>query len=101
MLDTFVFLATDETLRGPNRRPIKSIYWKGLEANPIVKILFSMAGFISVDMADNGNGIPNEYNRGSFKQMLKETQRAIKEGFDILILPEVSSLLNDTFAAAA
>lgn len=88
MLDTFVFLATDEELRGKNRRPIKTIYWKGLESNPICKILFSMAGFISVDMADNGNGNPNEYNRTSFKQMMKDTQRAIDEGFDILILPE-------------
>lgn len=88
MLDTFVFLATDEKLRGKNRRPIKTIYWKGLDANPICKILFSMAGFISVDMADNGNGNPNEYNRASFKQMLKDTQKAIDEGFDILVLPE-------------
>eukprot|EP01083_Nonionella_stella_P204396 745133_1 len=47
-----------------------------------------MAGFISIDMADNGNGNPNEYNRASFKQMLKETKKAIKEGFDIFILPE-------------
>eukprot|EP01083_Nonionella_stella_P086768 241228_1 len=47
-----------------------------------------MAGFISVDMADNGNGNPNEYNRSSFKCMLKDTQKAIEEGFDILIMPE-------------
>ncbi|KAL7530847.1 hypothetical protein ACHAXR_003706 [Thalassiosira sp. AJA248-18] len=88
MLDTFVFLAADEKLRGKNRRPIKTIYWKGLDANPICKILFSMAGFISVDMSDNGNGNPNEYNRASFKQMLKDTQKAIEEGFDIFVLPE-------------
>lgn len=47
-----------------------------------------MAGFIPVDMADNGNGNPNEYNRASFKKMLKETKLAINEGFDIFILPE-------------
>jgi len=88
MLDTFVFLATDEELRGKNRRPVKTIYWRGLDGNPICKILFSMAGFISVDMTDNGNGNPNEYNRSSFKQMLKDTQKAIEEGFDILIMPE-------------
>lgn len=88
MLDTFVFLAADEKLRGKNRRPIKTIYWKGLDANPICRILFRMAGFISVDMADNGSGNPNEYNRASFKRMLKDTQRAIEAGFDILILPE-------------
>ncbi|KAL9179147.1 hypothetical protein ACHAXT_000189 [Thalassiosira profunda] len=88
MLDTFVFLATDEELRGKNRRPLKTIYWKGLDANPICKILFGMAGFISIDMADNGNGNPNEYNRSSFKQMLNETRKAIDEGFDIFVLPE-------------
>ena len=46
-----------------------------------------MAGFIPIDMADNGNGNPNVYNRASFKQMLKDTQQAIEDGFDILILP--------------
>ena len=87
MLDTFVFLASDEQLRGKNRRPIKTIYWKGLDANPICNLLFGMAGFIPIDMADNGNGNPNVYNRASFKQMLKDTQQAIEDGFDILILP--------------
>ncbi|KAL7538432.1 hypothetical protein ACHAWF_006086 [Thalassiosira exigua] len=87
-LDTFVFLAADEKLRGKNRRPLKTIYWKGLDANPICRILFHMAGFISVDMANNGSGNPNEYNRTSFKQMLKDTEKAIDEGFDIFILPE-------------
>lgn len=47
-----------------------------------------MAGFIPIDMAANGNGNPNEYNKESFKTMLKETKRAISEGFDIFILPE-------------
>lgn len=88
MLDTFVFLASDEELRGKNRRPIKTLYWKGLDNNPICKILFSMAGFISVDMTPNGPGVPNEYNRKSFKQMLKDTRRAIDDGFDVFILPE-------------
>lgn len=88
MLDTFVFLAADEKLRGKNRRPLKTIYWKGLDANPICKILFSMAGFISVDMEANGNGNPNQYHPQSFKQMLKDTKKAIADGFDILILPE-------------
>ena len=47
-----------------------------------------MAGFISVDMADNGNGNPNEYNKSSFKQMIKDTQTAIKDGFDVFVLLE-------------
>jgi 1-acyl-sn-glycerol-3-phosphate acyltransferase len=88
MLDTFVFLAADEQLRGKNRRPIKTIYWKGLDANPVCKILFTMAGFIPVDMEDNGNGNPNEYHPASFKQMIKATKKAVADGFDILILPE-------------
>ena len=47
-----------------------------------------MAGFIPVDMAANGSGNPNEYNKSSFKNMLKETKKAIRDGFDIFILPE-------------
>jgi 1-acyl-sn-glycerol-3-phosphate acyltransferase len=47
-----------------------------------------MAGFIPVDMEANGNGIPNQYHPQSFKQMLKDTKKAIADGFDILILPE-------------
>jgi hypothetical protein len=39
-------------------------------------------------MADNGNGNDNEYDMGSFRQLLKETKRALEEGFDIGILPE-------------
>lgn len=88
MLDTFVILASDEKLRGKNRRPVKTIVWKGLDNNPVCKILFGMAGFIKVDMADNGSGNPNEYNRASFKQMLKDTKKAIEDGFDVFVLPE-------------
>lgn len=112
MLDTFVFLSSDEEIRGKNRRPIKTIYvskyrqvfvcdivhlpsltslyifilhlptfffvqWKGLDSNPICKLVFSMAGFIPVDMADNGNGNPNEYKKASFKKMLREIQLAL------------------------
>ena len=62
--------------------------WKGLDSNPICKLVFSMAGFIPIDMAANGSGNPNEYNKSSFKNMLKETKQAISEGFDIFILPE-------------
>lgn len=87
-LDIFVLLAADEKLRGKNRRPIKAIYWKGLDANPICRILFRMAGFVSVDRANTGPGNPNEYNRKSFKRMLKDTKRAMGEGFDMLVLPE-------------
>ena len=36
MLDLFFVLALDKKMRGKNRRPIKCLYWKGLEANPIV-----------------------------------------------------------------
>ena len=36
MLDLFFVLALDKKMRGKNRRPIKCLYWKGLESNPIV-----------------------------------------------------------------
>lgn len=88
MLDLFFVLALDKQMRGKNRRPIKCLYWKGLEANPITGLLCKMCGFIPVDMSDNGNGNANEYDPKSFKQMLKSTKNAIKDGFDIAILPE-------------
>ena len=75
-------------MRGKNRRPIKILYWKGLESNPVTRLLFQMCGFIPVDMADNGNGQANEYDPKSFKQMLRSTKAAINEGFDIGLLPE-------------
>merc|ERR1719253_136112 len=87
-LDLFFVLSLDKKMRGKNRRPIKVLYWKGLEANPITKICCKMCGFIPVAMADNGNGNQNEYDPKSFKQMLKSTKAAIGEGFDIGILPE-------------
>ena len=87
-LDTFLLLAADKDLRGKNRRQIKVIYWKGLDENPITKMLFHMAGFIPVQMADNGSGNPNEYDQASFKSMLKLTKQAFQDGFDILVLPE-------------
>ncbi|KAL7461782.1 hypothetical protein ACHAXS_002189 [Conticribra weissflogii] len=88
LLDLFFVLALDKRMRGKNRRPIKILYWKGLESNPITRLLCKMCGFIPVDMADNGNGTANEYDPKSFKQMLKSTKRAIEEGFDIGLLPE-------------
>lgn len=81
-------LALDKQMRGKKRRPIKILYWKGLESNPVTKTLFKMCGFIPVEMADNGNGVANEYDPKSFKQMLKSTKAAINEGFDIGLLPE-------------
>jgi len=88
MLDVFFVLALDKKMRGKKRRPIKILYWKGLEANPVTRLLFQMCGFIPVDMEDNGNGSKNQYDPKSFKSMLKSTKQAIDEGFDIGILPE-------------
>jgi 1-acyl-sn-glycerol-3-phosphate acyltransferase len=88
MLDIFVMLAMDKRLRGTSKRPIKIVYWKGLEDNPVTKLLFTMCGMISVDMADNGNGNANEYDRSSFKSLLKNIKAAFEEGFDVGILPE-------------
>lgn len=75
-------------MRGKKRRPIKILYWKGLESNPVTRLLFQMCGFIPVEMEDNGNGNKNQYDPKSFKSMLKSTKQAIEEGFDIGILPE-------------
>ncbi len=36
MLDLFFVLALDKKMRGKHRRPIKCLYWKGLESNPVV-----------------------------------------------------------------
>ena len=83
MLDIFVLLATDKKLRGKNRRPIKIVYWKGLEENPITKLLFTQCGMIPVSMADNGNGNANEYDTGSFKRLLRDMKAAFADGFDI------------------
>ena len=88
MLDIFFLLATDKKLRGKNKRPIKIIYWKDLEKNPVTKLLFTMSGFIPVEMEDNGNGNVNEYKKSTFKTLLKNIKQAFEDGFDIGILPE-------------
>ena len=82
MLDIFVLLAADKKLRGKKKRPIKIIYWKELERNPITRILFKNCGFIPVEMEDNGNGNANSYNKGSFKIMLKNIKKAFEDGFE-------------------
>lgn len=88
MLDIFFLLAADKKLRGRKKRPIKIIYWKQLEKNPITKLLFTRCGFIPVDMEANKPGEANNYNRSSFKSLLKLTKQAFEEGFDVGILPE-------------
>lgn len=88
MLDVFILLAADRKLRGRRKRPIKIVYWRGLEANPFTWLLFTQSGFISVDMADNGNGNANEYDKSTFKRFLKDCKQAFSEGFDVGILPE-------------
>jgi 1-acyl-sn-glycerol-3-phosphate acyltransferase len=88
MLDIFILLATDKKLRGKNKRPIKIVYWKDLEKNPITCLLFKMCGFFPVEMEANGNGNANQYKKSSFKALLKGIKEAFDEGFDIGILPE-------------
>jgi len=88
MLDVFFLLATDKKLRGKKKRPIKIVYWKDLEKNPITALLFRMCGFLSVEMEDNGNGNANQYKTSSFKTLLKGIKQAFDEGWDIGILPE-------------
>lgn len=83
MIDVFILMATIR-----RNRPIKVIYWKGLEANPVTRWLFKSCGFIPVQMAANGSGVKNEYDRSSFKEMLKSVKKAFEEGFDLGVLPE-------------
>jgi len=88
LLDVFVLMAADRKLRGKNKRPMKIIYWKGLEDNPVTKLLFTQCGFIPVAMAANKPGETNEYDKGSFKKLLQGCKQAFSEGFDVAILPE-------------
>jgi len=87
-LDIFILLAKDFELREKKKRPIKIVYWKGLEDNPITKLLFTQCGFIPVAMTANAAGEDNTYDLKSFKNLLKMSKQAFKEGFDIGILPE-------------
>jgi len=87
-LDVFMILAGDHKMRGRKRRPIKIVYWKGLESNPITKLLFTQCGFIPVDMEANDAGQDNNYDMKSFKKLLKMSKQAFEEGFDIGLLPE-------------
>jgi len=88
MLDIFFLLALDKKLRGGKTRPIKVVYWKELEKNPITRLLFRQCGFIPVQMAANKPGEANEYDKSTFKTFLKQVKQAFEEGFDIGILPE-------------
>lgn len=89
MLDVFLLLAADRRMRGKyGRRPIKVVYWKDLEANPVSKLFFRQAGFIPVQMAANAAGENNAYDRSSFKSLLKAAKQAFAEGFDLGLLPE-------------
>jgi 1-acyl-sn-glycerol-3-phosphate acyltransferase len=87
-LDVFLLMAADRKLRGRKRRPIKIVYWKNLDDNPVTKLLFRQSGFIPVAMAANKNGEDNEYERASFKPLLKEVKRAFEEDFDVALMPE-------------
>lgn len=87
-LDIFVLLAHDLQARGKHKRPIKIVYWKQLEDNPVTKLLFQQSGFIPVQMTANKAGESNDYDMKSFKLLLKEAKRAFEEGFDVGILPE-------------
>jgi len=88
MLDVFLLMAADRKLRGRRKRPMKIVYWKKLEDNPVTKLLFRQCGFIAVQMAANEPGSANDYDVSSFKKLLKDSKQAFAEGFDIGILPE-------------
>lgn len=88
MLDVFFLLAADKKMRGRNKRPIKIVYWKDLEANPVTAFLFKMCGFIPIQMVANAPGEDNQYDTKSFKAFLRAAKQAFNDGFDIGILPE-------------
>jgi len=88
MLDVFFMLALDKKLRGRKKRPIKIVYWRGLESNPITRILFQSCGFIPIEMSANKPGEANVYDKSSFKSFLKQVKIAFNEGFDVGLLPE-------------
>lgn len=88
MLDCFLLVAGDKKMRGRKRRPIKIVYWKQLENNPLTKLIFTMCGGIPIEMAANAPGEANEYDRKSFKSFLRAVKKAFDEGFDVGILPE-------------
>jgi 1-acyl-sn-glycerol-3-phosphate acyltransferase len=88
MLDVFLLMAADRKLRGRNKRPLKIVYWKQLESNPVTKLLFQQAGFIPVQMAPGVPGTANDYDIRSFKRLLSDAKQAFSDGFDIGILPE-------------
>ena len=88
MLDIFFMLAGNKKLRGGKCQPIKIIYWRGLESNPVTKILFKSCGFIPVDMEANAAGEDNQYDPKTFRTVVKGVKAALKSGFDVGILPE-------------
>jgi len=88
MLDCFLLVAGDKRMRGPKRRPIKIVYWKQIENNPILKLIFTTCGGIPIEMVANAPGEANEYDKKSFRSFLKAVKQAFEEGFDVGILPE-------------
>lgn len=69
-------------------RPVKILYWRGLESNPVTKLMFRLSGFIPVDMAANESGETNIYDKSTFRNVIVSIRRALKQGFDVGILPE-------------
>lgn len=59
-----------------------------MEDNPITKLLFRQCGFIPVQMANNGHGTTNDYDKSSFRALLKSVKSCFEQGFDVGILPE-------------
>ncbi|GAB5364052.1 hypothetical protein AAMO2058_000936500 [Amorphochlora amoebiformis] len=87
-LDMLVFLILEGRLSIASQRPIKFLYWKRLESYPILRRFLKTCGMIPVDMEDTPFDLDNQYRLDSVKTSLRAMDEAIKDGFDIAILPE-------------
>jgi hypothetical protein len=78
-------------MRTMNECPIKIAYWKTLEDNPCSNEanVYHMSGFTPVLMVANAPGEDNQYNKKTFKLLLKLTKQALfEDGFHVAVLPK-------------
>jgi len=87
-LDLLVFLILEGRLDIGKKRPIKFLYWDKLNEYPVLSRFLRTSGMIPVSMEDTGFEVDNKYLLQSLKSMNRAMDKAIKDGFDVAILPE-------------
>eukprot|EP00466_Bigelowiella_natans_P003305 jgi/Bigna1/80554/fgenesh1_pg.72_\ len=98
-LDLLVFLILEGRLDIGKKRPIKFLYWDKLNEYPVLSRFLRTSGMIPVSMEDTGPSnfrvfiaisfeVDNKYLLQSLKSMNRAMDKAIKDGFDVAILPE-------------